>query len=177
MTTTHQTGTLALYEPQKWGLSHASLDRYGRIALYKQKHHLFGGGFGNFVFVSAWNHSSDTNTLPSVERIGAMSIIHSYAKNGNSLPQTLPLDKAFKQAVACYPKPYISGSQRMDVTLCDDTVEEMEVPHTWQLVDAIGASFRTPDREGQLVLQECRPGCETPFNHWGYMVPQEEVAK
>lgn len=87
------------------------------------------------------------------------------------------LQVAFERAKRAYPDRYISGyGTEWQTDLFDeDEPQEVFVPHTWRLVDAIGASFRTPEREGMLVLQEHRPGCETAINHWGFMVSKQEM--
>jgi len=87
------------------------------------------------------------------------------------------LQAAFEQAKRIYPDRYISGyaTEWQEPLFDEDGYQEVEVPHTWRLVDAIAASFRTPEREGMLVLQEHRPGCETVINHWGFMVSKQEV--
>ncbi|OLE53473.1 MAG: hypothetical protein AUG51_12990 [Acidobacteria bacterium 13_1_20CM_3_53_8] len=89
------------------------------------------------------------------------------------------LDKVFQEAKKAYPNVYISGHKKVwEISIFDDEdSEEVDVPHTWQLIDAVGASFRTPEREGMLLLQEHRPGCSAPFNHWGFMVAKGEIRK
>lgn len=87
------------------------------------------------------------------------------------------LDTAFENAKQAYPKAWVSGQGTETFSLFGDDEEEIEVPHTYQLVDVVAASFRCPEREGMLVLQEHRPGCSTPFNHWGYMVSKAEMTE
>ena len=82
------------------------------------------------------------------------------------------LEAAFEAAKKTYPGPHIS---RRAPCWCDIEQKEVQVPHIWCLVDAVEASFHTPERDGQLVLRELRPGCKTPFNHWGFMVPKSDV--
>lgn len=87
------------------------------------------------------------------------------------------LQHGFEQAKASYPGQWISGygTEWTQPLFDDEESEEIEVAHTWQLVDACGASFRTPDREGMLVLREHRPGCKYPLHHWGFMVAKSEM--
>lgn len=91
------------------------------------------------------------------------------------------LDTGFQNAKKAYPDAWISGYGPECFSLFGDDFgddeEEIEVPHTWQLVDAVVASFRCPEREGMLVLQEHRPGSGTPYNHWGYMVSKESIER
>jgi len=87
------------------------------------------------------------------------------------------LQQGFEQAKQSYPSAWIAEYKTM---LCEplfdeDEWEEAEIAHTFQLVDACGASFYSPDRAGMLVLREFRPGCRDPFHHWGFMVPKSEV--
>lgn len=88
------------------------------------------------------------------------------------------LDVAFIRAKQAYPNHWIEKYERVEVPgLCDDDPpEEMSLPHTWRLVDAVAASFRTPEREGMLVLQEYRPRSDEPYNHWGYMVSKDAMS-
>lgn len=91
----------------------------------------------------------------------------------------MDLQHAFEQAKAAYPGAYTSDTQLVCVEplFDDEEYEEMEIPHTWQLVDACAASFRTPEREGMLVLREHRPGSNHPSHHWGFMVAKSEMVK
>lgn len=77
------------------------------------------------------------------------------------------LDQAFEQAKNVYPNVWISGYELVSLPglFDNDETEEANIPHTWQLVDAVAASFRTPEREGMLVLQERRPQSSAPSNH------------
>lgn len=87
------------------------------------------------------------------------------------------LQEAYEQAIAAYPDRYISEHSTVSIPSIDDSfpAEEAEVPHTWQLVDACAASFRTPQREGMLVLREDRPGSRYESHHWGFMIAKSEV--
>lgn len=89
------------------------------------------------------------------------------------------LQHAFEQAKASYPGAYTSGTKLVWVEplFDDEEGKEMEIPHTWQLVDACAASFRTPEREGMLVLREHRSGSNYPSYHWGFMVAKNETMK
>jgi hypothetical protein len=77
------------------------------------------------------------------------------------------LQTGFEQAKRLYPQAWIK-CWGTELDLFEE--DEIPVPHTFQLVDAVSASFRTPDREGMLVLQEMRPGNKIPRNHWGFMI-------
>ena len=83
------------------------------------------------------------------------------------------LEIIFAAAKRAYPAPYVS---RYAPDYDMETGRDIEIPHTWSLVDAVTASFYTPERQGMLLLQEHRPGCKTPFNHWGFMVAKADFA-
>lgn len=87
------------------------------------------------------------------------------------------LEQAFTEAKKAYPDRWISGHQRVWLESLFDEMEgeEVEIPHIWRLVDAVEASFRTPERVGMFVLQEYRPGSNRPSNHWGFMIHKSEV--
>jgi len=89
------------------------------------------------------------------------------------------LEQGFEGAKAAYPNAHTSGTQLVwvDPLFDDEEGEEMEIPHTWQLVDACSASFRTPSREGMLVLREHKPGSNHPSHHWGFMVAKSELTQ
>jgi hypothetical protein len=91
----------------------------------------------------------------------------------------MDLQHAFEQAKETYPNAYISDTKLVwvDPLFDDEEGEEMEIPHVWQLEDACAASFRTPSREGMLVLREDRPGSKHVRYHWGFMVAKSELAK
>jgi len=58
------------------------------------------------------------------------------------------LQTGFEQAKAEYPYAWV---QEYRTVWDDEEQQDIDGAWTWQLVDACGASFRTPEREGMLV--------------------------
>lgn len=90
----------------------------------------------------------------------------------------MDLQAAFYKAKAAYPDRFVSGhrTEWASPLFDDEPEEEIQVPHTWQFVDARAVSGMG-EYTGMLILQEHRPGCRTPFNHWGFMVPKSELQR
>lgn len=44
----------------------------------------------------------------------------------------------------------------------------------WRLVEGMEVSGIS-DHQGKLVLQEKRPGCKSPFHHWGFYVMVKDL--
>ncbi|MBO0795548.1 MAG: hypothetical protein J2P36_32045, partial [Ktedonobacteraceae bacterium] len=85
-------------------------------------------------------------------------------------PWVWNLDQAFLEAQKAWPGVWIAPGE-YESNLIGDEFQT----HEFMLVDAVEASFHTPDREGQLVLQEWRPGRRDPLNHWGFMIPRQQL--
>lgn len=85
------------------------------------------------------------------------------------------LQTGFEQAKLHYPNAWTQEYKTVFHDEGIDGIYEVDTPYTWQLVDACTASFRTPEREGMLVLQEWRPGSKTPRNHWGFMIAKSQM--